>query len=196
MGEKMIHKKMMVSKGAERRPLKPGQRIKFEGPVSGAEFFAGAPQEARVICIYYTNARWPVETLKVALKDMDTAYEGTIARRQVTHVLVPRQPKEKEKGEPRVERYASRFSLELNGDGRDGLPVSLFTSRPVACRELTLSFGNIVRLVELREGEAIVSRKQLAEAWDKSDGTLFGSTSEKSGFAEFCASLGITKEKV
>jgi len=176
-----------------KRELKAGMNIKFVGGLSGpnapAAFFAydEFPMKAKIISTMgdgsglFVEFDWGRGKLE----------RGTIHRRQVTHVLKPRAPKETKQERDRV-----RVELDLHSNGKEYGNAQFFLGKGPRLSLLPgIRSCFPVTAIELRPNEVILDRSRLAEAWDKhvwaypaNDKAAAGSSMS---FEDLCRELGL-----
>lgn len=118
-------------------PLQPGDKIRFVGPVYHGGLFCNEPHEAEIIWFTERN-----HMLKVKVINADGQPEGEIHRRQVVARIRKKAPAAPES--EKLEAWAVRTT---SGSG-----LWLLWNKPEA---------PVAHLIEIREGEAIVSREAL-----------------------------------
>lgn len=143
----------------QRRELKPGMKIKFVGAVDGIkDFCANSPWKAEVVR-HLDIVPGAENRYEISLEWDGEQCRGHIHRRQVVSRLLPRK---KPAQEERVEFYANKWKIQPICD------VQAYPSRARCCAEERIAFNSAVRMVELREGERVVSRADLEKALDVS----------------------------
>lgn len=174
----------------EPKPLKPGDRIKFEGPFLVQKKNGFSPR--------YAHSPELCRVHRVVSRDELVCHKGLevihISRRQVVSRLVPKAKKQQE----RVERR--EFWQNLYSDGLV-CPIHPTLESSVAGRAANDPlFIRTVHLIEKFTGEVVLDRKKLAEVWDefifRRDG--FGvsarTAAEDARFSRICDALGLPAE--
>jgi len=135
----------------KREPLKIGERVRVfshYGPYDG---------EVTAVEVRGNTPRGFVDGL-IRVKNSD-GEEWFQHPRQCVRL---RRRERSEKRE-RILRYTNKFLV----DGRcNGRAVPLYESSPACQAGFKIAHGTVLRLVELRPGEVVLSRAELEKAWD------------------------------
>jgi hypothetical protein len=160
-----------------KRELKPGDKIKFVGPLGGTTgFFEYGTDPAIIAEVTYVDAFDCRKTLDIKFEYGGIQYKGRIHRRQVVSRL-------RRKEKPKEER--EKWWLLIN---KAGSAVALGHPPAVMSNQ-----DRLVAVQEIPPGSVVVSREKLAKAYEKHVLTL-GLRAEGSGyFRAFADALGLPK---
>lgn len=157
------------------KPLKVGDRVRV---YCAARQLNGA--KGTIYCACQSGAAWGVKLDRPTdLAEIPDCYDHQLRR------LLPRKAKQETE---RVELWVSRKDYA-------GIPP-LNSARLVVSRAALVP-DRYARLLEVRPGERVLSREDLAKAWDKTMGERGGwpMSSDSASFAELCTALGLGLSK-
>lgn len=171
----------------EKKPFKVGETIKFVGPITdNPNVFSWGGFRAKVLGVNELP-----ESLDIECNPNGELLCGQISPRQVTH-RIRKKPKPAEP--KREERWVNIYP-----EGSSGfLEPRAWTKGHLAFAGKSNHEGYIrtAHLIELKEGERVVSREELAKAWEITfRPEVNGLAKNDICFKNFCKALGFPEER-
>jgi hypothetical protein len=185
-----------------KEPLKVGDKIRFAGPIwrMKGDTFAG---------YYHKSEVWEILEIKPHSHANGTIHKGHqlricytsrgvsggtnkmvgyISAAQVTHRLKPKVE------DPRTEVFVNKYRVRMHMEDSK-TQINLYKSVPGAQCEEKISFRSVMKLVELKFEEQIISIPRLVKAWNNMQKSIdlhrVRNSTDSEIFVEFCKQAGI-----